>query len=111
MGKAFFIIIMSVFLSGTAFAQSKLPDPWISFPSANQTGYGVYHFRKTFDLEKVPDRLVVHVSADNRYILFVNGERVCYGPAKGDLKTYKYDVVDIAKFLQPGKNVLAALVY
>jgi hypothetical protein len=87
------------------------PAPWISFPSANQTEFGVYHFRKTFDLEEVPDRLVIHVSADNRYNLFLNGVRVCYGPAKGDLKTYKYDVIDIAPFLKSGKNVLAALVY
>jgi len=27
------------------------------------------------------------------------------------LKTYKYDVIDISKFLKPGKNTLAALVY
>jgi hypothetical protein len=62
-------------------------------------------------LEKVPEKLVIHVSADNRYNLFVNGQRVCYGPAKGDLQTYKYDVIDIAPFLKPGKNLLAALVY
>jgi len=87
------------------------PAPWVSYPSANQTAYGVYHFRKSFDLEKVPEKLVIHVSADNRYNLFVNGQRVCYGPAKGDLQTYKYDVIDIAPFLKSGKNLLAALVY
>jgi hypothetical protein len=100
-----------VFLATIVIAQNKQPAPWISFPSANVTNYGVYHFRKSFDLEKVPEKLVIHVSADNRYNLFVNGERVCYGPAKGDLKTYKYDVIDISKFLKPGKNTLAALVY
>ena len=85
--------------------------PWISYPSANQTNYGVYHFRKTFNLQEVPEKLVIHVSADNRYNLFVNGDRVCYGPAKGDLQTYKYDVIDIAPFLREGKNLLAAEVY
>lgn len=99
------------FWASSAFAQKNSPAPWISYPSANITEYGVYHFRKTFELDKVPSTLVIHVSADNRYNLFVNGERVCYGPAKGDLKTYKYDVIDIARFLKPGKNVLAALVY
>jgi alpha-L-rhamnosidase len=102
-----FIIIL-ILLSGFLKAQ---PAPWVSYPSANQTAYGVYHFRKSFDLEKVPEKLVIHVSADNRYNLFVNGQRVCYGPAKGDLQTYKYDVIDIAPFLKPGKNLLAALVY
>ncbi len=108
------IVLTTIFILSIAnlsFAQEKQPALWISYPSANVTEYGVYHFRKTFDLEKVPEQLVVHVSADNRYNLFVNGESVCYGPAKGDLKTYKYDVIDIAPFLHVGKNLLAALVY
>mgnify|MGYP001800227314 CR=1 FL=1 len=41
----------------------------------------------------------------------MNGQRVCYGPAKGDLKTYKYDIIDIAPFLQEGENILSATVY
>ena len=109
--KRLILLNILVFLATIVIAQNKQPATWISFPSANVTNYGVYHFRRSFDLEKVPEKLVIHVSADNRYNLFVNGERVCYGPAKGDLKTYKYDVMDISKFLKPGKNTLAALVY
>lgn len=92
-------------------AQPQAPAPWIAYPTANATGYGVYHFRRAFELDRVPATLLVHVSADNRYQLFVNGQRVAYGPAKGDLQTYKYDVVDLAPFLQPGRNQLAALVF
>lgn len=103
-----FILILIVCNLWEGFAQ---PAPWVSYPSANQTAYGVYHFRKIFDLGKIPEKLVIHVSADNRYNLFVNGERVCYGPAKGDLQTYKYDFIDIAPFLKSGENLLAALVY
>lgn len=102
------LFVLLVYTSISAFAQ---PDPWIFYPTANQTAFGVYHFRKSFDLEKVPEKLIIHVSADNRYNLFVNGHRVCYGPAKGDLQTYKYDVIDIAPFLKPRENLLAALVY
>ena len=104
----FYLLVFYTILFVQGIAQQA---PWLSYPSANNTVYGVYHFRRTFDLEKVPDNLVIDVSADNRYNLFVNGKRVCYGPAKGDLRTYKYDMVDIAPYLQPGKNVLAALVY
>lgn len=92
-------------------AQEALPEPWVSYPSANAGAYGVYHFRKSFSLEEVPAELIIHLSADNRYELFVNGRRVCFGPAKGDLITYKYDVIDIAPFLQEGENILAALVF
>jgi hypothetical protein len=103
-----YLVQILIFLS---FLSNAQPAPWVSYPSANQTAYGVYHFRKSIDLEKVPEKLVIHVSADNRYNLFVNGQRVSYGPAKGDLQTYKYDVIDIAPFLKPGKNLLAVLVY
>tara|TARA_Y100001972_G_scaffold128681_2_gene190983 strand:+ start:4565 stop:6925 length:2361 start_codon:yes stop_codon:yes gene_type:complete len=92
-------------------SQEKIETPWVSFPTANVTSYGVYHFRKSFELEAVSQQLQVHISADNRYIFYVNGKRVSYGPAKGDLKTYKYDIVDIKPYLQTGKNVLAVLVY
>ncbi|WP_372947253.1 alpha-L-rhamnosidase C-terminal domain-containing protein [Mariniphaga sp.] len=105
--KIIFILIFPLF-SFYAIAQ---PAPWVSYPSASQTSYGVYHFRKSFNLDEVPEKLVIHVSADNRYNLFVNGQRVCYGPAKGDLQTYKYDFIDIAPFLRAGENLLAALVY
>ena len=104
-------IVLVLAIQFCSNAQTKYSAPWVSYPSANVAQYGVYHFRKSFDLEKVPNDLVIHVSADNRYNLFVNGKRVCYGPAKGDLKTYKYDVIDIAPFLKEGKNQLAALVY
>ena len=111
--KVIWVLSLLIFVSAepTVLAQSNETTPWISYPSANVTEYGVYHFRKKIDLDAVPEELIIHVSADNRYNLFVNGSRVCYGPAKGDLQTYKYDVIDIAPFLKQGENQLAALVY
>lgn len=108
-----FLLCLLSFFSLRLCAQSKaeLPQPWVSYPTAGVNEYGVYHFRKTFSLEKIPEELTVHISADNRYELFVNGRRVCFGPAKGDLVTYKYDVIDLAPFLRAGDNVIAALVF
>ena len=54
---------------------------------------------------------MIHVSGDNRYELFVNGQRVATGPARGDLKHWRYATLDIAPQLQAGKNVLAAVVW
>jgi alpha-L-rhamnosidase len=109
--RALFTFFFVLHLCGSTYAQDTSNPPWISYPSANVTGFGVYHFRKGFELDIVPEKLIIHISADNRYNLFVNGRRVCYGPAKGDLITYKYDVIDIAPFLKQGNNQLAALVY
>ena len=63
---------------------------WIAVPHAPRTEYGVYHFRKTFELPARPERFPVHVSGDNRYQLFVNGQRAACGPARGDLFHWRY---------------------
>jgi hypothetical protein len=84
---------------------------WIRHPDGPAREYGVFHFRKTFTLPAAPSKFVVHVSGDNRYELFVNGRRVVTGPARGDLKHWRYETLNIAPQLQAGKNVLAAVVW
>lgn len=84
---------------------------WISDRSAPPTEPGVYHFRKSFDLAAKPETFPVRVSADNRYRLFVNGIEVASGPARGDLMHWRYETIDLASHLQPGRNVVAALVW
>lgn len=91
--------------------QSKWPAQWITCPGVSLTDYGVFHFRKTFRLAQIPDDFVVHVSGDNRYRLFVNGEEVCHGPAKGDLAHWNFETIDLSDYLQKGKNVIAAIVW
>ena len=98
-------------LRGQSLLRRLWTARWIAVPKAPRTEYGVYHFRKTFELGARPERFVVHVSGDNRYQLFVNGQRAAWGPARGDLFHWRYETVDIAGFLQPGKNVLAAVVW
>ena len=84
---------------------------WIAHPIASLTDYGVYHFRHAFTLPTAPDSFVVHVSADNRYRLFVNGTPVGFGPARGDLLHWRYESYNIADLLTPGENTLAAVVW
>jgi len=84
---------------------------WISVSGAGANDYGVYYFRKDLDLESVPSKFVVYVTGDTRYKLFVNEQDVSMGPAKGDNYHWMYETVDLAPFLKPGKNVVAALVF
>jgi len=69
------------------------------------------HARRTFDLGTVPKTALVHVTADSNYRLYVNGEHVHRGPARGFQRSWPYDTVDIAPYLRKGKNVIAALVH
>ena len=98
-------------LRGQSRVRQLWTASWIAVPHAPRKEYGVYHFRKTFELAARPERFGVHVSGDNRYQLFVNGQRAAWGPARGDLFHWRYDTVDIAGFLQAGRNVLAAVVW
>ncbi len=84
---------------------------WITHPEASLYNYEVLNFRKTFDLEQLPTSFWVHASADNRYELFVNGKRVCRGPARGDFLNWFYETVDLAPYLKTGTNCIAALVW
>ncbi len=84
---------------------------WITVPNVSPFDYGVYHFRRTFELQARPSSFVIHVTGDNRYQLFVNGERVVWGPARGDLNHWRFETIDIAPRLNAGKNVIAAVVW
>lgn len=84
---------------------------WISVPDEPANVYGVYHMRKSFELADVPDRFRVHVSADNRYKLYVNGEQVSAGPARGDIYNWNFETIDLAPYLKKGNNLLAAVVW
>ncbi len=87
------------------------PAQWITVPDSDPHGYGVYHFRKSLELTEKPASFIIHVSADNRYKLYVNETLVSLGPARGDLYHWNFETVDIAQYLKSGKNVLAAEVW
>ncbi len=84
---------------------------WIASGEDSGLDYGVYHFRKTFNLEKVSNEFIIHISADNRYRLFINGTPICSGPSRGDLLHWKFESIDIAPFLKQGKNTISAIVW
>lgn len=73
------------------------------------TGSGEQHafLRRTFDLERAPERAEARVVADSRYVLSVNGEEVSRGPVRGDPSKLHYDPVGLAPHLREGANALA----
>ncbi len=84
---------------------------WIKVPGEPKAGYGVYIFRKSFLVKDNDGKLLVHVSADNRYKLYVNESLVSLGPARGDPDHWNYESVDISTFIHKGENVIAAIVW
>ncbi|MFL5560866.1 MAG: alpha-L-rhamnosidase N-terminal domain-containing protein [Gemmatimonadaceae bacterium] len=84
---------------------------WVTHPDAAPDSFGVFHFRRVLELLARPEHFMLHLSADNRYRFFVNGEPVADGPQRSELMHWHYETVDIAPFLRPGRNVLAAIVW
>lgn len=113
------LLICFIYFFETLTAQNVHPDilsrpwnaKWIEVPGTEPQGYGVYHFRKKINLNEKAENFIIHVSADNRYKLYVNGEIVSTGPAKGDLYHWSFETVDIAPYLKQGENIIAALVW
>lgn len=109
-----FIILELGFTSNYGTAQNwndkPWPGSWITHPTAPATEFAVVNFRRNFDLEVFPDSLRVMVSVDNRYQLFVNGQRVGESPSRGDLAHCRYETYDLRPYIRTGKNVIVAVV-
>ncbi|MBS1745410.1 MAG: alpha-L-rhamnosidase N-terminal domain-containing protein [Bacteroidetes bacterium] len=113
------LIVIFIFCCSLLKAQEINPDilsktwsaNWIDVPHSDPHDYGIYHFRKKIILDSKPAQFIIHVSADNRYKLFVNGQLVSIGPAKGDLYHWNFETLDIAPFLKKDSNVIAAVVW
>ena len=88
---------------------------WISHAaiatSGHQSEASSLQFRREVRLDAVPASLTIRISADNRYVLYINGKRVDQGPSRGDLAHWRYRTLDIAPFLKRGANVIAAQVW
>jgi len=84
---------------------------WVTHPTAPLREPLVLHFRRSLTLAEVPASYPVRVSADNRFVLFVNGQRAGDGPARGDLSHWRYELFDLAPLLHAGKNLVTATVW
>lgn len=87
------------------------PAFWINVPATKSQTYGVYHFRKEFQISEKPAKFIIHVSADNRYKLFVNGKLLRAGQSRGDLHHWNFETLDIAPYLNSGSNTISSTVW
>ncbi len=84
---------------------------WISHPTAPLREPLTLHFRRSFTVAPGTHRFVIHVSADNRFVLYLNGNRIGDGPARGDLEHWRYESFDLGPRLKDGENILSATVW
>ncbi len=94
-----------------ALLSSHWDSYWVSVPDTDPNSYGVYFYRNTIELNMMPEKYIVHVSADNRYKIYINGKLLGLGPARSDLDNWKFETYDLAAYLKPGKNIISASVW
>ena len=68
-------------------------------------------FRKKVNIESMPSKAELYISADDYYKLYVNGRFVTLGPASAYHFCYNYNIVDITEYLHQGENTLFVHVY
>jgi hypothetical protein len=111
------LVFAASFLAFARSMQSQDPPhrewhaSWVTHPDAPLREPVVLHFRRTLTLDAAPASYIVRVSADNRFILYVNGQRAGDGPARGDLTHWRYERFDIAPLLHAGNNFITASVW
>ncbi|MDO9635229.1 MAG: alpha-L-rhamnosidase C-terminal domain-containing protein [Paludibacter sp.] len=87
---------------------------WISIQHCQSNPNTWLSYRKTFDLEKIPEQAKTRIAVDSKYWLYINSKLVVFegGLKRGPTPMDTYcDEVDIAPFLQKGENVVAILVW
>ena len=86
------------------------PAHWIWYPSARTLQNTFVLFRREVALSTKPRRATGWISADSRYRLELNGQRVQWGPAPSDPRWAEADPLDLTGYLEPGRNVIGVTV-
>lgn len=63
-------------------------------------------FRHRLEIESVPAHADLHLFADTRYRLWINGHVAGYGPARFLPSHPEFDTIDLAPWLQAGRNTI-----
>ena len=73
-------------------------------PGAQYSETKLYWFRRVLTLPKAPQKAILHISAEARYKLFINGQRAAFGPCRSSAEEKYYDTVDVTAYLREGDN-------
>jgi len=85
----------------------RWPVRWIEHPDSPTPPF-VSAYRCVFEAE-APAVVRIHVTADERYRLYLDGQPIGRGPERGDRRNWFFESYDLQ--LSPGSHCLHALVW
>lgn len=89
------------------FQRGAWPVNWLEHPDVRGAAPAVVAYRRIFNLDRAT-KFRLHVSADERYELFVDSERVGRGSERGDRHCWFYESYELS--LPAGRHVIVARV-
>jgi hypothetical protein len=102
-------------VTGLAFASGSVKAPdgafWIGSDHPFDLSECYLNFRVDLELTSAPQRAELHLTADSRYRLWINGEFIGRGPERSWPSSIAVDAREVAEFLRPGRNCIAVQVY
>ncbi len=91
------------------FAADWIGHSWMYDTASDRNTY--FAFRKAVTLPAEPRSATMRITADARYILWIDGAFVGRGPARSVPSAQSFDTHDVGPFLRRGTNVIAVLVH
>ncbi len=84
---------------------------WLTHPTRSRVKDYSFFARLKIYYQIRPVSEIIHVCAHSRYVLYLNGELLSCGPAKGSDFRLFYDSYEIGEYLHDGENHLALEIY
>src|SRR5690625_5187155 len=81
---------------------------WIAPPGIDAQPNVCFRVRKKWGITSLPPSSFLHIAAESRYRLYVNGREIGLGPARGTRSVNYFDTYDIASLLVCGENWIGA---
>jgi hypothetical protein len=83
---------------------------WIWTARPQRPGHSFVCFRRSLELKGDASQAMLKITADSRYILYVNGRWVGNGPPRAFPSPWTVDEYDLRGLLRRGRNVVSVLV-
>ncbi|MEZ4826265.1 MAG: trehalase family glycosidase [Bacteroidia bacterium] len=100
------LIFLALWVSSSTFAQKPAKADFVWTNTSGKGRFQAAWFRYESELSSIPENAVIHLFADSRYHLIVNGNFVGFGPARFYAAHPQYDTYDLMPYLQTGKNLI-----
>lgn len=90
---------------------NKWNTQWIWLDTADLPMNIFLDARRIVEIEAPVKKGSIRISANQEYILYVNGHRIGQGPSPCDYRWQYYDTYEIGDYLREGRNTIACVCY